>query len=72
MYDWIGIINLWRFMKIEVVCKKDEPQKVKGDLFENLATDLLSAQNYDVIQEMRVTGSELDLLCKHRVSQKQI
>lgn len=72
MYDRMGIINLWRFMKIEVVCKKDEPQKVKGDLFENLATDLLSAQNYDVIQEMRVTGSELDLLCKHRVSQKEI
>ncbi|HCE2702334.1 restriction endonuclease [Vibrio alginolyticus] len=59
-------------MKIEVVCKKDEPQKVKGDLFENLASDLLSAQNYEVIQEMRVTGSELDLLCKHRVSQKEI
>lgn len=59
-------------MKIEVVCKKEEAQKVKGDLFENLASDLLNAQNFDVIQEMRVTGSELDLLCKHRVSNKEI
>lgn len=59
-------------MKIEVVCKKDEPQKVKGDLFEVLASDLLSAQNYEVVQEIRVTGSELDLLCTHRVSKKQI
>ncbi|WP_286300762.1 restriction endonuclease [Vibrio apostichopi] len=59
-------------MKIEVVCKKGEAQKVKGDLFENLASDLLNAQNYEVTEEVRVTGSELDLLCKHRVSNKEI
>ena len=59
-------------MKIEVASKKDDSTKDKGDLFENLCNDLLNAQSYEVIEEIRVTGAELDLLCKHRVSGKQI
>jgi hypothetical protein len=37
-----------------------------------LAIDLLSAQSFKVIKEIRVTGAELDLLCKHEVSGKEI
>ncbi|WP_136679558.1 restriction endonuclease [Neptunomonas sp. XY-337] len=59
-------------MKIEVACEKNEPNKAKGDLFEKLSRDLLEAQGYDVIEEIRVTGVELDLLCKHKVSQKEV
>ncbi|MFT6901452.1 MAG: hypothetical protein ACJAXS_001643 [Colwellia sp.] len=59
-------------MKIEVSCEKGEANKAKGDLFEHLSRDLLKAQNYEVIEEVRVTGSELDLLCKHNVSNKEI
>ncbi|EOM9476090.1 restriction endonuclease, partial [Proteus mirabilis] len=36
------------------------------------ASDLLKAQNYEVIEEIKVTGAELDLLCKHNVSGKKI
>jgi len=59
-------------MKIEVGCEKNDTNKAKGDLLEYLSKELLQAQGYDVIEEIRFTGVELDLLCKHRVSGKQI
>ncbi|MEQ5872846.1 restriction endonuclease [Sagittula sp. NFXS13] len=59
-------------MKIEVACRADDSTKAKGDSLESLATDLLSAQSFKVIEEIRVTGAELDLLCKHEVSGKEI
>ena len=59
-------------MKIEVACPSADTTKAKGDLLEKLAADLLSAQNYSVIEELRVVGAELDLLCKHEVNAKQI
>ena len=58
-------------MKIEVLCNKEDAPKVKGDLLEHLSKDLLEAQGYSVIEEIRFTGVELDLLCKHKVSQKK-
>lgn len=59
-------------MKIDVACKKGSTNKAKGDLLENLAKQLLLAQNYDVIDEIRITGAELDLLCKHKVNGKEV
>ena len=59
-------------MKIEVACRADDSTKFKGDLLERLAKDLLSAQSYNVIAEIRMTGAERDLLCKHEVSGKEI
>ncbi|HEX8399779.1 MAG TPA: restriction endonuclease [Pyrinomonadaceae bacterium] len=59
-------------MKIEIAVNDSDSTKVRGDLLENLSKDLLSAQHYDVIKEIRFTAVELDLLCKHRVSGKEI
>jgi hypothetical protein len=59
-------------MKIEVLCQKGDATKIKGDLLESLSKDLLKAQGYSVIEEIRFTGVELDLLCKHKVNQKEI
>lgn len=59
-------------MKIEVACKEIDSNKVKGDLLEKLSKDLLSAQGYEVVEEIRVVGAELDLLCMHKVSGKKI
>lgn len=59
-------------MKIEIATKAGDSNKAKGDLLENLSKKLLEAQGYDVIEEIRITGAELDLLCKHRVSSKEI
>lgn len=59
-------------MKIDVSCKKGSNNKAKGDLLEGLAKKILLAQNFDVIEEIRIVGAELDLLCRHRVSGKEI
>lgn len=59
-------------MRIETAAPVDAPTKVKGDLLENLASLLLRIQNYEVTEQVRVTASELDLLCKHRVNCKQV
>lgn len=59
-------------MKIEVASIAGEPQKSKGDLFEKLSKDLLESLGYDVIEEIRFVGVELDLLCRHRVNNKQV
>lgn len=39
---------------------------------ESLSTQLLGVQGYNVSTQVRVTASELDLLCNHRVSGKTI
>ena len=40
-------------MKIEIACRSEDSTKAKGDLLESLATDLLSAQSYKVIEEIQ-------------------
>ncbi|EHD0093222.1 restriction endonuclease [Vibrio vulnificus] len=59
-------------MKIEVALQKSSSTKERGDLLESLAENLLSAQSYEVIKEIRFTAVELDLLCRHKVSGKEI
>lgn len=57
---------------IEVAVPKNSSTKDKGDLLEKLAVELLKTQNYKVEEEVRLTGSELDLLCQHNVNRRQI
>ena len=59
-------------MLIEVVKPQGASNKDKGDLLERLAGDFLKVQGYDVSKQVRITASELDLLCKHKVSGKTI
>jgi hypothetical protein len=59
-------------MKIEVALNKSASTKEKGDLLEDLTEKLLTAQSYEVIKEIRFTAVELDLLCRHKVSGKEI
>ncbi|MGR4016498.1 restriction endonuclease [Vibrio harveyi] len=59
-------------MKIEVALNKTASTKEKGDLLESLTEKLLIAQSYDVIKEIRFTAVELDLLCRHKISGKEI
>jgi Holliday junction resolvase-like predicted endonuclease len=59
-------------MRIEIADVAGVPSKAKGDLFEAFAADLLRTQNYEVETQVRVTASELDLLCIHRVNQKRL
>lgn len=59
-------------MRIEVACKKGSVTKAKGDLLEKLSKKLLESQGYEVIEEIRIIGAELDLLCKHKINSKEI
>jgi len=59
-------------MNIEICTPNSATTKDKGDLLEKLSKSMLEAQNYRVEEEVRKIGSELDLLCKHKVSNKKI
>lgn len=59
-------------MNIEICTPNSATTKDKGDLLEKLCKKMLEAQNYLVTEEVRKTGSELDLLCEHKVSGKKI
>ena len=59
-------------MLIEVATDPGTPSKDKGDMLEKLAGDLFRIQNYEVMSEIRITASELDLLCRHKVNRRQI
>lgn len=59
-------------MRIEVATAGTAPNKDKGDLLEQLAGEVLRTQNYAVETQIRITASELDLLCKHLVNQKKL
>ena len=55
-------------MKIEVAVLENNTTKSKGDLLESLAKKLLESQNYEVEEEIRFTGMEIDLLCKNKAN----
>ncbi len=59
-------------MQIEVASPEGSLPKEKGDLLEKLAQELLRIQNYEVTSQIRVTASELDLLCEHRVNRRSL
>ncbi len=59
-------------MHVEVAAPKSASGKEKGDLLEQVSSEFLRTQNYDVDTQLRVTATELDLLCKHRVNQRII
>ena len=59
-------------MRIEVAIPKDKSTKDKGNLLEDISAKLLRIQQYNVTQRIRMTSSEIDLLCRHQVTRKQI
>ena len=58
--------------RIEVATPPGTPSTEKGNLLERLAEDLLRIQNYKVTNQIRLTATELDLLCEHQVSRKTV
>jgi predicted transcriptional regulator len=59
-------------MRIEVANLPGSPTKDKGDLLEQLAGEFLRTQGFTVTEEIRVTATELDLLCQHKVNKRQV
>lgn len=59
-------------MQIEVLKSDNAANKDKGDLLEHLARHILQIRGYEVAEQLRVTGMEIDLLCREKVSEKEI
>lgn len=59
-------------MKIEICVPNSATSKERGDLLEKLSKEMLEVQNFRVEGEVKKTGMELDLLCKHNVADKTI
>jgi hypothetical protein len=58
--------------QIEVVKLDMEENTDKGNVLENFSAEFLKTQNYKVHQQVRLTASELDLLCDHEINNKKI
>lgn len=59
-------------MNIEVATAIESTTKEKGDLLERLSVEFLQTQGYEVYEEVRITASELDLLCKHKINKRTV
>jgi hypothetical protein len=59
-------------MSIEIATPTEASEKEKGDLLEKLSAEFMKTQGYDVETQIRITASELDLLCKHPVNRKTV
>ena len=59
-------------MDIEVAVPQEYTTKQRGDLLEELTADFMRVQGYEVEREVRITASELDLLCKHKINKKTV
>ena len=57
---------------IEVAVSDDISSTEKGRLLEDLGEQILKAQQYEVTSEVRLTGMEVDLLAKHKISGEEI
>ncbi|BDV44680.1 hypothetical protein GURASL_36030 [Geotalea uraniireducens] len=55
-------------LKIEVAVSENISSTERGKLLENIGSEVLSVMQYDVTEEVRLTGMEVDLLAKHRLS----
>ena len=59
-------------VSIEISIKETESSTDKGRILEKLTARLLKKQQFDVIDTIRVTGMEVDVLAKHRITNSTI
>ena len=59
-------------LNIEVCIKENQSTTDKGRILEKLVMDVLKIQQYDVLDTVRITGMEVDVLAKHRINNAQI
>jgi hypothetical protein len=52
--------------QVRIEIQGDHSQKEKGDFLEDIFRTLMERQRYTVVQRIRFTGTEIDLLCQHR------
>ena len=57
---------------IEVCIKENQTTTDKGKILENLTRDILKQQQYEVYETIRVTGMEIDVWAKHKITGQKI
>lgn len=57
---------------IEICVEEGSTTTEKGKLLEDLAASVLSIQQYEVVNTIRVTGMEIDVLAKHKINNSHI
>jgi hypothetical protein len=55
-------------INIEIAVSEHISSTEKGRLLEKLGREVLEAMQYEVTEEVRITGMEVDLLAKHKIS----
>lgn len=58
--------------KIEIVATNGSTSNEIGKLLENVTTKVLQIQGFEVVNQVRLVGSEVDLLCRHKISGERI
>ena len=53
-------------LSIEIIADPKDSSEAKGKFFEQVMRQVFETQRYEVIQNLRFTGSEIDLLAKHK------
>ena len=59
-------------IQIDIGIDKDKSTTEKGKLLEHLIAKLLRVQQYDVVETIRVTGMEIDVMAKHKISHETV
>lgn len=59
-------------VNLEICTKENQSTTEKGRILENLTAKILRVQQYDVVETVRVTGMEVDVLAKHRITGAKI
>ena len=61
-------------MKYEIaICTKEsDSTTLKGNILERLVGEILEVQQYNVIETIRVTGMEIDVLARHKINNSTI
>ncbi|NEZ43638.1 restriction endonuclease [Paenibacillus alvei] len=57
---------------IEVVVSENKNTTFKGNLLEKLGKEVLETMQYEVAEQVRITGAEIDLFAVHKVSGEKI
>ena len=57
---------------IEICIKENQSTTEKGRILENLTAKVLKLQQFDVVDTIRVTGMEIEVLAKHKITDATI
>ena len=58
--------------EIKIILEEGTSNKAKGNCFESLIRNLLSIHQYEIKQNIRFTGMELDLIAEHKHKENEI